>query len=245
MVSGLPAPSWVLDEQELGLPRKNMEAGYSRSGMYNGMFCNTHQVTNQPSALAKSRPKKVSRHLCGARRPPAAAILRLCAKSFPNRQAATASPTLMRPLRRLGLRLRVRALPTRADARAQAQSLRASLLLAHPMALVARNHRLDLQVHRTHHQEAYTDLPLPTMPISKQHLEPPTPAARPCFQDFGLAPCHSEPMLLVEEARSDRLSLQVTGWLEETGLAHCKASGLLRALPRLRITTYAHWTTWA
>ena len=48
MVSGLQAPSWVLDEQELGLPRKNMEAGCSRSGMYNYRPCNTAQVTNHP-----------------------------------------------------------------------------------------------------------------------------------------------------------------------------------------------------
>ena len=245
MVSGPPAPSWVLDEQELGLPRKNMEAGYSRSGMYNGRPCNNAQVTNQSSAHAKSKLKKASRHLYGVRRHPAADILRLCARSSPNRQAATAFPTSMRPLRRLDLRLRVKALPTRADAHAQARFLRVSLRSAHPTALSARSLRPALEAHKTHRQAAYMDLPLPAMSISKPHLEPPTLAARRYFQDFGLAPCHSDPMPLVEEAHSVRLSLQATGWLAETGLAHFKASGLLRVLPRLRTMTSAHWTTWA
>jgi hypothetical protein len=89
------------------------------------------------------------------------------------------------------------------------------------------------------------DLPLPTMSTSKPLLEPPTLAARRCSQDFVLAPCHSDPMHLVEEAHSVRLSLPATGWPEETGLAHFKASGLLKALPRLRTTTSVHWTTWA
>jgi hypothetical protein len=135
MASGLLAPSWVLDEQELGLPRKNTEAGYFRNGMYNGRPCNNAQVTNQSSAHAKSKLKKASRHLYGVRRHPAAGILRLCARSSPNRQAATAFPTSMRPLRRLDLRLRVKALPTRADAHAQARFLRVSLRSAHPTAL--------------------------------------------------------------------------------------------------------------
>jgi hypothetical protein len=87
MASGPPAPSWVLDELELGLPRKNMEAGYSRNGMYNCRPCNGAQVTNQSSAHAKSRLKKASRHLYGVRRHPAAGIPRLCARSSPNRQA--------------------------------------------------------------------------------------------------------------------------------------------------------------
>lgn len=85
------------------------------------------QVTNEFSAHAKSRPKKASRHLCGARRQPAAAILRLCERSSPNRQAATAFPTLMRPPRRQDLRLRVKALQTRAGAHAQARCLHDSL----------------------------------------------------------------------------------------------------------------------
>jgi hypothetical protein len=245
MVSGLPAPSWVLDEQELGLLRKNMEAGYSRNGMYNCRSCNSIKVTNLSSAHAKSKLKKASRHPYGVRRHPAAGILRLCARSSPNRRAATASPTSMRPLRRPDLRLRVKALPTRADAHAQARFLHVSLQSAHPTALLARSHRLALEARRTHHQEAYTDLPIPTMSISKPRLEPPTPAARRYSQDSGLALCHSDPMPLVEEAHSARLSLQVTGWLGETELAHFKASGLLKALPRLRTTTFAHWTIWA
>ena len=183
MASGLLAPSWVLDEQELGLPRKNTEAGYFRNGMYNGRPCNNAQVTNQSSAHAKSKLKKASRHLYGVRRHPAAGILRLCARSSPNRQAATAFPTSMRALRRLDLRLRVKALPTRADAHALARSLHASLRSVHPMALVARNHRHALLARRTHHQEAYMDLPLQTTPISKPRLEPPTLAARHCFRD--------------------------------------------------------------
>jgi hypothetical protein len=89
------------------------------------------------------------------------------------------------------------------------------------------------------------DLPLPTMSISKPVLEPPTLAARRCSQDFVLVPCHSDPMPVVEEAHSARLYLPATGWLGETGLAHFKASGLLKALPRPRTMTSAHWTTWA
>jgi hypothetical protein len=135
MASAPPAPSWVLDEQELGLPRKNMEAGYSRNGMYNCRRCNDAQPANQSSAHAKSKLKRASRHLYGVRLHPAAGILRLCARSSPNRQAATAFPTLTRPLRRLDLRLRVKALPTRADAHAQARFLHASLRSAHPTAL--------------------------------------------------------------------------------------------------------------
>jgi hypothetical protein len=127
MVSGLPAPSWVLDEQELGLPRKNMEAGCSRNGMYNCKARSNTQVTNQSPAHAKFKLKKASRHLYGVRRHPAAGTLRLCARSSLNRQAATAFPTSTRPPRRLDLRLRVKALRTRADAHAQARSLHASL----------------------------------------------------------------------------------------------------------------------
>jgi hypothetical protein len=85
------------------------------------------QVTNQSPAHAKSKLKKAFRHLYGVHRPPAADTPRLCARSSPNRLAATAFPTSMRPLRRLGLRLRVKALRTRADAHAQARSLHASL----------------------------------------------------------------------------------------------------------------------
>jgi hypothetical protein len=244
MASGPPAPSWVLGELELGLPRKNMEAGYSRNGMSNCRSCDNTQVTNQSSAHAKSKLKKASRHLYGVRRHPAAGIRRLCARSSPNRQAATAFPTLMHPLRRLDLRLRVKALPTRADAHAQARSLHASLRSARPMALLAHNHRLALEARRTHRQEAYMDLPLPTIPI-KPLLEPPTPAARRFSQDLGLAQCRTEAMALVEEAHSARPSLQATGWLGETGLAHFKASDLLKALPRPRTTTFEHWTIWA
>jgi len=245
MVSGPPVPSLVLDEQELGLPRKNTEAGYSRSGMYHCRSYNNTQVANKSLAHAKSKLKKASRHLYGVRRHLAAGILRLCARSYPNRQAATAFPISTRPLRRLDLRLLVKALPTRADAHAQARSLHVSLRSAHPMALLARNHRLAPEARRTHRQEAYMDLPLPTTPISKPRLERPTPAARRYFQDLGLAPCRTEAMPLVEAARSAHLSLQATGWLEETGLAHFKASDLLKVLPRLRTTTYAHWTIWA
>ena len=208
--------------------------------MYNIRSCNNTQVTNQSPAHAKSKLKKASRHLYGVRRHPAAGTLRLCARSSLNRRAATAFPTSTRPLRRLDLRLRVKALRTRADAHAQARSLHASLRLAHPMVLVARNHHLVLEAHKTHRQAAYTDLPLPAIPISKPRLEP-----RRCFQGLGPVQCRTEAMALVEEARSARPSLQAIGWLGETGLAHFKASDLLKALPRPRTTTYAHWTIWA
>jgi hypothetical protein len=240
MVSGLPAPSWVLDEQELGLPRKNMEAGCSRNGMYNSRSCNNTQVTNQSPAHAKSKLKKAFRHLYGVHRHPAAGTPRLCARSSPNRLAATAFPTSTRPLRRLDLRLRVKALRTRADAHAQARSLHVSLRSEHPTVLVGRNHRLALEAHKTPRQAAYMDLPLPAIPISKPRLEP-----RRYSQGLGPVQCRTEAMALVEEAHSARPSLQATGWLGETGLAHFKASDLLKALPHLRTTTYAHWTTWA